>query len=229
MIITSAYTDNPLVKYTTPNKEEYCDRYDYVCEMQQHDYKMVDWERDHGKSYGFFRIKHLLDLCNEYMDGEWIMWMDCDTLIMNHNTDICQFLDNNYDMIIGEDWNGINTGVFFVRISERIKRFLTEVLAFTPTALTQAQYPDWWTVSEQCAIYHLHQTIKTKVVHHSLFNGYPFGPYDSNDWRHAGLGPINPNWKPQQFQVGDFVLHLASGNMDFKLCYLQQYLPAVIK
>jgi hypothetical protein len=46
---------------------------------------------------------------------DWIVWIDADALIMNFRTRIEDYLDDEYSLIIGDDWNGINTGVFFLR------------------------------------------------------------------------------------------------------------------
>ena len=38
--------------------------------------------------------------------------------------------------------------------------------------LSTTNTPWWWWPSDQCAFTRLKDTVRTKIVHHSLFNGY---------------------------------------------------------
>ena len=227
--LTAAYTPNVIANITTPGKKEYCQRHGYQHHIEVCNFDIPQWEKDNQISYGFYRILFLLKICQKYPFGDWLVWTDCDAMIMNHTITLDAFIDDSYDLIIGEDWNGINTGVFFLQISRDSVKFLQNVLNFQPSDEVKAKYPDWWTRSEQCAIYCLRDTVRTKVVHHALFNGYPFGPMWCNDWRHKGLGPTIEGWQPRLFQVGDFMLHVASGDLGYKMQFFNALSDKVIK
>jgi len=223
-LILSMHDDKikPLTDMTLPNKQEYCDKYSYM--LQSHTPKvamsLIDWN-------GY--KTNLLKSAIQQEEYDWIVWIDADALIMNMTIPLTKFIDDDYELIIGEDWNGLNNGVFFMKACKNSVEFLDMCQSYEPTDFDRNNTPFWWWPSEQCSYTRCLSYIKSKVVHHSLFNGLPFGPCVTNDWRHAGVGPVDYDWTPKQFQVGDFILHVASGNMPFKLNYFYQYLPQVIK
>ncbi|KAI7188435.1 hypothetical protein KC316_g8977 [Hortaea werneckii] len=68
---------------------------------------------------------------------QWLMWADADTLILNALTPVELFLppDNapglaNVHLLHTRDWNGLNNGVFFLRISAWSIDFLSAILAY---------------------------------------------------------------------------------------------------
>jgi hypothetical protein len=224
IILTSSYFPNIISGISTPAKKEYCKQHHYLYKIEEKSVQYKErWERKHHKVFGFYRIEYLKKLCDQYDDNNWLVWTDFDAFVMNPNIKLEFFTDYKYELIIGEDWNGINSGVFFLKINSNTKKFLIDVLNFKPNK-KQSKYPDWWVKSEQCALHFLHHKIKTKIVHHKLFNTYPYGPEPCNDWRHMGLGPSKKNWKPHIYQDGDFILHLCSGDIQFKMNHLRKYI-----
>lgn len=62
-------------------------------------------------------------------------WFDADTIIINNNIPWTMFLPRedsfpDIHFIAGRDWNDLNYGVFFVRVSEWSIKFLTQVATF---------------------------------------------------------------------------------------------------
>jgi hypothetical protein len=218
-----------LVKPLTENKQEYCNRWGYSYFLNIVNYTERDWEIQHYNAYGFARIKYLLDLMTQYPNIDCFCWMDNDAFIMNQTIDLDTLLKSipEFDLLIGEDWNGINSGVFFLKNNNQTQIFLEKMYSFTPNPYDGRPY--WWVRSEQCAFTDLISTINTYIVHHSLFNGYIILPKPDNDWRFRGLQPFHPYWQPQQFQLGDFVLHFVGTPNEQKKQLIQEYLNQVIK
>ncbi|KAF2211655.1 glycosyltransferase family 34 protein, partial [Cercospora zeae-maydis SCOH1-5] len=69
----------------------------------------------------------------------WLIWLDADTIIMNPRIPLSTFLPpddqeakgfaHDLHMLYTRDWNGLNNGVFFLRVSEWSVEFLSAVLA----------------------------------------------------------------------------------------------------
>jgi hypothetical protein len=164
---------------------------------------------------------------NKHPEIDMFCWMDNDATVMNHTISLDNFFIPDADLLIGEDWNGINVGVFFIKNNKRTKDFLTRVWNYVPPITDARTY--WWCCSEQCAISDLCHTINTIIVHHSIFNGYLTEPRADNVWHHAGLSPLNPEWQVRSFQSGDFALHFCGEFLDKKQIQIKEYLNKVIK
>jgi len=147
-------------------------------------------------------------------------------MIMNHTITLESFIDNDVDFIVGEDWNGLNSGVFFIRVCPETLRFMRYSFDYVPTDSDRQNTPYWWWSSEQCAYTRCLHTVKHKLVHHHLFNGYALRMHTTNDFRHQ-IGDVD--FQPRYFQKGDFILHLVAGDISFKLWVLHQYIDKVIK
>jgi hypothetical protein len=146
---------------------------------------------------------------------------------MNYTVSLENFLDEDADFVIGEDWNGLNAGVFFLRVCQDSIDFIDRCIQYQPTNFDKTQTPWWWWPSDQCAFTRCLDTIKSKVVHHSLFNGYVIGPSNhlNNDWRYMNIGSFD--FVPRLFKRGDFILHLVSQSHD-KVQTIKQLLKKVV-
>ncbi len=67
-----------------------------------------------GRTVGWSRVPAALSLLQHY---DWLFYIDLDTVIVDHSVRLEEFVDPRYDLVIGVDMNGINTGVFFLRNS----------------------------------------------------------------------------------------------------------------
>lgn len=130
-------------------------------------------------------------------DHEWLFWTDVDTLVMNPNRKLEDFIDMDYDMIISEvrEWTGevgVNTGNFLIRNTPWAVEFLDAVWAQT----NMINHP-WW---EQQG---MRQVLKTDPSHRSHIKVIP--------QREINAFPdYTPSTSPEQwYQQGDFVVHLA--------------------
>lgn len=61
-------------------------------------------------------------------------WTDLDTIIMNPEMSLETFLPpddfDEVDFIVAEDWNGMNAGIFMLRISKWSLRYMSDVIAY---------------------------------------------------------------------------------------------------
>ncbi|XP_020248964.1 probable alpha-1,6-mannosyltransferase MNN10 isoform X2 [Asparagus officinalis] len=105
------------------NKRSYAERmgYDFLDARS-----LVDRSRPPNWSK-ILAVRHYLD---RY---DWVFWNDADTLVTNSNISLESILKAaighldlhaSHDLVVTEDTNGINSGVFFIRRSNWSKDFL---------------------------------------------------------------------------------------------------------
>lgn len=232
--VVSAYTKNieSLVKDLSRNKQEYAAAHNYRFFLDIVDCDVNGWVCDNGKTGGYYRFEYILRLMIEHPEIELFCWLDNDAFFTNFTIKLESFqnyLENDWDFIVGEDWNGVNTGVFLIKNNINTQNFIRKVMDFKPSDLDGRPY--WWVKSEQCAVTSLAHTIKTILLPHYSINSYLIQPRRDNDWRWAGLGPININkqWDIRVFQSGDFILHLVGTPNEEKPKLIEQYLKEVVR
>ncbi|KAH8732734.1 galactosyl transferase GMA12/MNN10 family-domain-containing protein [Phaeosphaeriaceae sp. PMI808] len=161
---------------------------------------------------------------------EWIMWADRDTVILDQCRPISSFLppersrleswwhykqtsQNGSDekgrdrtevnLLVTRDWNGLNNGVFFLRVNEWAISLFTAILAF------RHYKPDvTLPFTEQSAMEHVLRTEdfihQTEYVPQHWFNAYDEGGAmvfaSRNDMMHVGQ---------DKARKGDYLVHFA--------------------
>jgi len=184
------YTE--IAEYTTiGNLQLYC---------KHHDYKLVCKTEDlpSTRVIYFEKIKMMIDILKDDTI-EWVWWIDCDALVTNFNIKLETIIDNNYDVVISSDFNGINTGSFLVKNSVKGRTWLETIysLRFVPRYINH-KWPEQSAVMETAHLY----TDMMKIVPQKTFNSYKYSFYlpDKNLW----IDRLNTNgdWTP-----GDFVIH----------------------
>lgn len=167
------------------NHRRYCLRhgYSFVCETSG-----FDTSRKPPWSKILFLLKHMSRF-------DWVLWLDADTLIMNPAIPLQSFLADDADMIISEDWNGINAGVFFLRNTPWSIDFLERIW-------NQTDFLDHgW--QEQAAMRHL---LSISAL----------------DRRHVCLVPHTRfNTYLPEYRQGDFLLHFAG--IPDRLTFMRKY------
>ena len=114
---------NEKVKLGEENKRTYC---------QMHGYDFIFVQEKLDPSRHAYWQKILLALKTmQNPDYKWIVWMDADTLIMDQGIPLEDFIDQKSNFIVSENFNGINSGIFFVRNCEWSLKFLHSVYART--------------------------------------------------------------------------------------------------
>ena len=135
-------------------------------------------------------------------DLDWIWWLDCDAMITNYNIKLENIIDNDYDVIMSTDFNGLNCGSFLVKNSNRGKAWLEMIFSQRYVYKFYSHpWPEQIIIMETARNY----TEILKVVPQKTFNSYYYSLYGSN-YGHDGSGldrlGISGNWQP-----GDFVIH----------------------
>ncbi|QNN23318.1 hypothetical protein HED60_13880 [Planctomycetales bacterium ZRK34] len=99
---------------------------------QRHGYQLIhDTSRPKPGRTGYWTKIHLIQQHLHMVD--WLMWIDCDAMFMNHDVKLeTILLDEHRDMILSRSpdvpraaW--INTGVFFIRDTLWVRHFLDVV------------------------------------------------------------------------------------------------------
>jgi mannan polymerase II complex MNN10 subunit len=191
------------VKLGIENKRVYC---------QQHGYDFIYCEDSLDPSRHIYWSKILLVLKTlENSSYRWVVWMDADTLVMNQDIPLEDIINEKYNFLITQDWNGINSGIFFIRNCEWSFKFLNSVYE-----RTDCLFHTW---PEQIAIaselnnkkeFSLH----TKVFPQRLFNSYP---------SETSLSLLSSTYQP-----GDFIIHFASARDGFLTQLFDKYSQQVL-
>ncbi|KAG5974646.1 hypothetical protein E4U55_008128 [Claviceps digitariae] len=68
---------------------------------------------------------------------QWMFWFDADTIILNYNVPLEIFIPpqdddvlKKIDILIADDWNGLNNGIFAVRVSSFSAELFAAIVAF---------------------------------------------------------------------------------------------------
>jgi hypothetical protein len=65
---------------------------------------------------------------------EWLMWVDADTVLMNPLIPVDIFLPPqdmpDVHLIVNHDWNGLNNGIFFIRVNQWAAELFASILSF---------------------------------------------------------------------------------------------------
>jgi hypothetical protein len=128
----------------------------------------------------------------------WLMWCDADTLVINPLIPAEAFLPpgglEGINLLVTADWNGLNNGVFFLRVCAWSVNLLTNVLAY-PSYKPDEELP----FTEQSAMERMIQDPRYAsgcvYVPPRWFNSYPRGEDES--------------WTKYQVERGDMMLHFA--------------------
>ena len=179
------------------DKKQYAERHGY-------DFFVNHDKLDETRKPSWFKVlmaqRHLHEV-------DWLFYVDTDTLIMEHDRPITDFLDDRYDLIFTEDHRGLNAGVWMIKNTpwsdmflrewyERGERFVVDInepgksgdqdtLKFLMGMGKEVEGLE----EERMMDRHLHM----KILPQCAFNSYPY-------WRGSWDGV---------YMVGDFLVHLA--------------------
>ena len=193
------------------NGLKYCEAWDYP-------YVVVsDCE---GLPPGFAKIDHMLAICNENPEVEWIFWKDCDSLITNFSTRIEDIVDNDYHAMLCTYWNGINAGMMMVRNSEQGRGWLQMIMDHLPTHRNHS----WAEQQVMIETYEANKHI-VKLVPQRTFNAACF-----SDGCHveAPRPPLDCLGTSGQWEPGDFAMHWPGQHPMKRVELARKYIPQVI-
>ena len=131
---------------------------------------------------------------------EWLFWVDADTVILNPYIPIDTFLPppgeefKDVNLIYSNDWNGLNNGVFPVRVSQWAVNLFTAIMAYRHYLPDEPlQYRD--------------QSAMNALMNDPKFvKGIVNAP---QRWFNAYQGEHNETLAPFQIRRGDFLVHFA--------------------
>jgi len=199
-----------LLDLTNPSKEEYCKihGYDFLCRTELHHNSKND--------VGWEKIKIINEVINDY---DYIFYVECDAIIMNHTIRIENLIDDNYDFIVSgidkapKEKYEINCGVFLIKCSDWTKKFLSDL--YSKRHIIHPDYPPNW--AEQIALMkelvHSEETRKHfRLTHLRYFNSF-----------------YRPDFPNDVFQFGDFVFHAVGCNNELREKILSEFKDKVIK
>jgi hypothetical protein len=135
----------------------------------------------------------------EEMRLRWLMWFDADTLVVNPLVPAEAFLPppdalDGVNLLVTADWNGLNNGVFFLRVSAWSVALLADILAY-PSYKPDEDLP----FTEQSAMERMIQDPRhasgVVYVPPRWFNSYPRCEDEA--------------WTKYQVEKGDMMLHFA--------------------
>lgn len=177
-----------LHKYADANKERY--GYDEIIIKYKNEFS------------GFEKIKKIQKHIGRY-DAIWSL--DLDALITNHKTNIEDFINDENDFYICEDYNGINAGSFIVKDSQWSQAFLNSALMRKGDSGVYCEQDAFSKLlSSDVPVYNE----KVKILPHPSINSYLYESYPECGIQTHETG---------QWQEGDFVLHLPGIGMDKRI------------
>jgi hypothetical protein len=212
------------------NRQSYCDR---------HNYTLIDVNPllDRSRSASWSK---LLAMEHHFKNNnfDYLMYIDMDIVIMNPNIKLERFIDasrRSFDIILTEDSNGINAGVFLARNTPWTLWFLrtawNQSQLVPHTAPTGQPYPFRW---EQRAFHYMtnsevwvdtklptypdYQAVRSHffILPQCAFNSYILHPLD-----------FNADRENSQYAPGDFLIHFAGKTGDSKKKLMEYYLKEV--
>lgn len=151
---------------------------------------------------------------------QWLLWVDADTILLNPYIPVEVFLPpspefDDVHIVVSNDWNGLNNGVFPVRVNSWSADLFAAIVSFRyyrPD--TPLQFRD--------------QSAMDMLLKEKKFAAHTV--YAPQRWFNAYQGEQNETLAPFQVRRGDFLVHFAGvidreARMRFWLERAEQHLP----
>ncbi len=169
----------PLADIVLPRVKEYCVKHSYKW-IIAHDSKNFLWS--FNKMDG---LKQIISLFT--YDFIWVL--DLDTLITNPSIPFTDFTDDEHDIFITRDINGINAGSWIIRNTEASRKFVSMIV------------DNFDAPHEQILMNKYLHMVDVKYLPHPSINSDDYNQYN-------GFGLAVPAHDQGQWQLGDLLLHL---------------------
>eukprot|EP00919_Chromeraceae_sp_WS-2016_P064188 GHVR01151880.1.p1 GENE.GHVR01151880.1~~GHVR01151880.1.p1 ORF type:complete len:447 (-),score=57.37 GHVR01151880.1:43-1188(-) len=221
VVTLCAYPEGHLLtRYSVANKQQY---------VRQHSYGLlVETERvDERRPHAWGKIKLMIDTLSK-KKWEWVMWMDCDSLFMDFNVSIEALLykysaimtndgyiqmDPEVEQFVSEDASMLNTGIFFMKSTEKNVKFLQKVWGDTDNPWIE--HP-WWENAAMAYEYlkdlhkifinEDHHTHMTTSNNDYMSGIYPKGVVVLPQWEVNSYHPITSRFQHDTWEPGRFIL-----------------------
>lgn len=188
------------VKLGIESKQKYCQTHGY-------DFLYSTQLQDLSRHIYWSKIVWVL-MAMDHTNYKWIAWIDADTLIMNRGIQLEDLIDDRYDIIINNDRNGFNSGVFLVKNSEWSRNFFSRV--YNRTDCLRHIFP------EQQAM-NLELIEKKEIGRHAKLVPQRFMNSYHNGFSNGSVSEL--------YQTGDFILHFAGVHDVPMILLFKKYAP----
>ena len=203
LVLTACdHNHEPLLEITKPVYEKYTERHGYYFKKKD----IINF----NKPQSWFKIEALIEYGES--DYDYILWCDSDTIILNPAFKLESIIDKNKDLYISQDNLGLNCGVFLIKNSDTMRKFLKRIQSLYPEFPETHPLAGIW---EQAAVWKLcyenYLNIRSliKIIPQYVINAY------------------DPETKPQEINghVNDhtFILHLPNTPMQKRLELFRNY------
>jgi hypothetical protein len=187
-LVVSIATDEmrEMRELSFPNKKAWCERHGYI-------WAGASKSLDPSRPPAWSKVALLMRL-SEISPGSWAFWTDADSIITRPDWKLESIADDNADLLIAQDRNGINSGVFMIRLGTMAWNFLREVYGHT-----EYLHHRWW---EQAAIRHVLDSgypFRVKFADKILVNAYP----DDFVEGHSAILHVPNNMKMWPDRIGE--------------------------
>ncbi|KAK4983370.1 hypothetical protein LTR50_007270 [Elasticomyces elasticus] len=151
---------------------------------------------------------------------EWLFWVDGDTIMLNPYIPIETFLPpspefDDIHLLVSNDWNGLNNGVFPIRVTQWSVELFSAIVAFRHyRPMENLVFRD--------------QSAMEVLLQDDRFSEHKLRT--PQRWFNAYQGEANETLEPYQVRRGDFLVHFAGvGDRDDRMRYwldrAEQHLP----
>lgn len=212
-IVTACFGDLDVSQYwdyVYPTVDRYCDRYDL--DFHHYNEKLGDEDR----TGHWTKIPALLNHLDDY---EWLVWFDCDIMIMNHMIDIRDWIDESYDLIVTQFFKdkkySISSGLMFVRGKCDWSRDFLEYSYYGDNYHTRNPTEKWHEQSSMgCFLKDHHPNDNVLIRDPTIHKMWPtYFPEIENLFLHPEDGSVK-EWLKRYieedwfFKKGDFLAHV---------------------
>ena len=204
-ILTSYFPNyQSLADVVIPNLKSYAEQHGYL-------FSSILC-KDGGDAYGFQKMKFLQKIL-ENRSIDLVLCLDLDVAITNKNYKLEDFIKESGDLFITKDVNGINSGSFIIKNSERGRGLIDRILSYNGRE-----------DNEQSAI-QTHLSKEVTILPHPSINSYLYELYGAPKWgRQNGRSGNEPTHTEGNWKAGDFLLHLPGITLENRIKIINQKL-----
>lgn len=220
----------PLANVTEPTKTAYAQRWGHEAVFEVHSPERISWQR--------------VDFWRKHLPGSGFLWATgADVAITNVEIDVFQtIIDDDHDIFICIDGNGLQADSFILRECSDSLRFLADVAALEGiaaheqdaatfvmagvlngdrskiTTFQDGTRDGWYPTPEftaRCQEEFSRSPLRVKLVSQRLLNAYPAHLYDG----HGITGNEEWCWHPS-----DLACHLVARSLEFRVAMFKKIL-----
>jgi hypothetical protein len=202
LTIPADHSYDEIYELTCENKTKYCQKYGYDL------LRFIGIDAP-AKEIPWDKIQWLHDkILSKY---EYVLLQGVDTLIMNYNIRIEDWIDPQYDWVISRDCHDVNADMILMKNS----KWSLDYLDFIYSQYEKYRHDCW--NEQRCIIdtYKEHAD-HIKVIPQQSFNSYWY-PYYDREEDHDG-----------NFKEGDWILHFPGMKNELRLIEIQKWMDKVI-